>query len=152
MTDATIFPATDYHVELLLAALREEDRAELLKEYKDPRDAFARSMYRAEAFSAFSPRGRIMVIGGCNKRIVLGDVACPWLLTTKEVEVYPKIFLKRTRYFVERWRKEHKILRNYVDASYEKALRWAAWAGFEVGEPQPHGFTGDLFCKIEIRS
>ena len=70
------------------------------------------------------------------------NVSCPWLLTTNELKKHPKLLLKWTRYYVEKWNQMWPVLQNYIDAEYKESLRWAKWAGFEVYEPE------NGFCMI----
>jgi len=64
----------------------------------------------------------------------------------------PRPFLRETRRWVSAWMEHYSALTNYVDADYEKAIRWLRWLGFTIGDPEPYGAPGAMFCRIEMRS
>lgn len=144
--------AAPEHIGLLAASMREADRKEVTLFHASAEKAIERSLYKAdEAYSFFSIEGEILVMTGVTPYTVLGGVAVPWLLTANGVDRYRKLFLRGTRELVERWRGRYDLLENYVDARYKGALRWAAWAGFEVEPPQRYGYLGLELCRISMK-
>jgi hypothetical protein len=77
-------------------------------------------------------------------------VGAAWLLTSTLVDTVPTAFLRISIRELARMRRGWSELFNYVDARHTVALRWAAWLGFDVGEPQPFGVSGLPFHRIHI--
>ncbi|MBM3099131.1 hypothetical protein JRX38_14160 [Gluconobacter cerinus] len=79
------------------------------------------------------------------------DIGHPWLVGTPYLNHVPRSFLRETRYWVEEWKRNYRLLTNRVDADYTSAIRWLSWLGFEIGEPEPCGLNGAMFRTIEMR-
>jgi len=62
-----------------------------------------------------------------------------WFLGSEKVSSSPKSFLKACKFFIEAMLEMFPKLYNYVDARYEKSVRWLRWCGAEVYGPQSFG-------------
>lgn len=151
-----ILPATVDHAELLAATMREEDRAEVEAAHGvKPLEALLVSLRTSSEAWTLLRGGEVLAMGGVAPvgdtlltRDVRGQV---WLLSGTGVERNRKAFLRATRELLGKLLEEYPELVNAVDARYDRALRWVKWLGFEVGDPQPLGKEGALFCPVRIR-
>lgn len=74
-----------------------------------------------------------------------------WALTGKAVDACPFGYLRHSRAAVKCLLDYCPVLHNQIDARYAKALRWAKWCGFTLGEPvglPPYGLP---FVRAELR-
>lgn len=145
-------PTTDEHIEMLLEDIRDEDKAEAaamdtfdLKSLL--RDNIKRSV---ECWTCLVDEG-VVAIFGVIRLTLLSDSVCPWMATTNLVYKHKKAFLKCTKLGVEFWANKYKNLESFIDARYDKALRWAKWVGFTIHPAKPYGPYGNLFHKTELR-
>jgi len=67
------------------------------------------------------------------------DIGIPWLIGTKGLEKMKKFFVKYSKMILEEMKKGFKILINFVDAKYLKAVKWLDWCGFIIDDPIPCG-------------
>ena len=79
-----------------------------------------------------------------------GPVGSVWLLASNLVDEVPIEFTKVCLKELSRMREDWAVLINFIDARYEKALRWAYWMGFEVRAPIPYGRAQLPFHPIRI--
>ena len=101
--------------------------------------------------AAFRVDNKLLGITGVVSHSVMGGIGNPWLLTSIHAPSYPVTIMKETKYYVDKWSKEYDVLIAYIDSRYERALKWAEWAGFIIHPPVPYGINGELFNLIEIR-
>lgn len=144
---------TDWHMQQLAENMRPEEVAEVWASHGEkPLPAIRRSVARSlDVFATMSDDDKLLLITGCAPLSWLGGEGSPWLLTTTELPKQPRILLKQTKVFMDKWRQEYGTLINWVDARYEASLRWAKWAGFTVYPAEPFGYLGLPFHKIEIK-
>jgi len=81
---------------------------------------------------------------------LLLDVAVPWLLTSNAIEKHKKAFMRYSRMVMQQAQKDIPFMVNYVDAKYERAIKWLKWLGFTVGELEQLGTDG-FVRRIELR-
>lgn len=81
----------------------------------------------------------------------LGGEGNPWLVTTEAVnKISPLAFARIYQDEVIRMINIFPQLANYVDASYNKAIRLLDIVGFSLGEPEPMGKNGEMFIRFEM--
>jgi hypothetical protein len=73
-----------------------------------------------------------------------------WALGTNVCDEAPLSMVKVGRSVVQDFLSRYPRLENYCAADYEKSIRWLKKLGFTIGDPEPHGVHGELFCKISI--
>lgn len=73
-----------------------------------------------------------------------------WLLTTRVVERFPKLFWRASLILLEALLKEWDVLYNYMDVRHSKAIRWGWRLGFQFEEPESCGLNGEDFVKFTI--
>jgi len=92
--------------------------------------------------------GRLVGVFGVVPMHDIYNTGIPWLLTTGN---FARPLLKATHKVIAILLEEFDVLENYIDARYEKSLRWAKWAGFEVdGTPTFLGKKRLPFYKVRI--
>jgi hypothetical protein len=83
----------------------------------------------------------------------LSRVGVVWLLGTDGLDKIKKFFMSISKPIIEEMAKGFDVLFNYVDARYEKTLRWLKWCGFTIDEPRPYGVLDLPFhlCYMEVQ-
>lgn len=77
---------------------------------------------------------------------------CVWMLSSTLVERRARDFIRACRPEIAKLLEEWDELRNFISARNTLALRWAEWAGFQIGEPIPYGVQQQPFHPVRIRS
>lgn len=131
--------------------IRQDDRQELIAAGLDVASAISFSVTYSDEATTHLMDDEVVCIMGVRKESVLGDKACPWLLTAQAIEKYPIKFIKESKLVVEEWLSRYPILENYVDSRYKRALKWAEHVGFNIEYPVPYGPYGLPFNKIVAR-
>ncbi len=78
--------------------------------------------------------------------------AAPWFLGDERVVRGRKYFLKNSRRFAARWRRQFPLLENYVHPDNKLSIRYLKWCGFEFGEPEPFGVNGELCLPFYLET
>ena len=142
-----IVKALPEHAALLDAVAREEDRRECAAYAGETvGEALARSLKSATvAWSAFDGR-EIVACWGVSPISVLRSIGGVWLLTGTGVERHRKAFLRGSRLFLDEMLKIYDLLVAMVDASYDRAVRWARSIGFDLDGPRAYaGMDGEFY-------
>lgn len=143
---------TILHIAKLIKDMRDEEIAEIWASHGvRPEDIILYLTESSRDVSTVLYKGKVLCITGIVPFSLISDVASPWLLTTNEMKKYPRILLKGTKFFLDKWKKEYRILENQVDARYTASLRWAKWAGFTIYDAEPYGYLQLPFHRIQIR-
>jgi hypothetical protein len=127
--------------------IRQADRDEILASCGlPPAMGIAMSIAASEIGWAAELLGEtVAVFGACRA----GDGSgVPWLIATDEIERHPVHFYRMSRVFIGEIKSRFGYLENWVDARNRLSLRWLAWAGFAVREPEPWGRGGMSFRRI----
>ena len=147
-----IVPATEAHALVLSRTLRAADAREIMAIGSDP-EWMVLEAWRGSLFA--------------NVALVNGDVAGvwglfptddpnlgqPWFLTAPCIEGLSVVaFARCYRAEVKTMLKVRPRLENFVDVSYDGAVRMIALAGFRLDEPKPYGPLGSLFRRFEMRT
>ena len=155
-THYQIVPAGAADVAAIAAQLRGPDRAELYASTGmiDAAAAIAQSV----ALSAGSNPGprvgqangvSVCIFGVAPANLVAGT-GCPWMVGTDLLEPHARHFLRACGGVVMEMRADYRILRNWVDARNELAIKWLQWLGFTLQPAQPHGPFGLDFHAFEM--
>ena len=144
--------ATAEDAQYIAAHLREEDRQEILALAECPPGAMvSASFHGSEACFTGTLDGEPVLIFGAGRSSVFSDKAEVWALGTRGCDRAPKAMVKYGRRIVREFLEYFPELENYCDARYTKSLRWLKLMGFTIGEPEPYGAKGNLFCKLSIK-
>lgn len=151
MASVEIVPSEAPHVAMLAAAMREADAREVTILGLDPRkmlwNSYRRGVIRKTAFVD----GQIAAMWGCAGSL-LGHTGQPYLATGNAVNlISPIAFARIYRREVAEMKKMFPVLENYVDATYNGAVRMLELAGFRIGDAVPVGPNNAPFRRFEIR-
>jgi hypothetical protein len=150
-SELELVPVTEAHVLELSAHLRAEDADEGRRSHGlEPLDLLQLAVSNSRVALAGLIGERVACITGVGQTDHTGE-ACVWLLTGDAVNADPRAFLRACRPALAKFLELCPVLYNAIDARYPRAVRWAAWLGFKVGEPVPFGPQGALFHPVEIR-
>jgi hypothetical protein len=152
----SLVEATPEHAEALAPQMRLEDEAEVVASgFADAREALLVSLAGSLAAYALLFDGEVAALFGVAPldETLLGTSSSgvAWVLTGRAATRHRKAFVRWSRPALALLLRERHHLVNMVDARYAAALRWARWLGFRIGEPEPFGPHGHLFCPISIR-
>lgn len=145
-----IIASTSAHVRELMGTIRPDDRREL--------EAWGftcgRGLWRSYKHGLMNHTatidGKVAAMWGVGG-IYMGTVGQPWLLTSLEVKkMSPLKFAKIYQREVKKMLKVFKYLENYVLSDYNEAVRLLQIVGFKIGDPEPAGSKGELFCKFSM--
>lgn len=135
----------------LAANMRADDIAEVEALGNTP-EAALKHAYAHSKF-AYVARKDGLVLGafGVGDSSILGNVGCAWMLTTEAAEMYAarRELVKTAPAVVLSFLEHYDILLNYVDARYERALRWLRFLGFTIEAPVK-AHTGFEFCRVSM--
>ena len=147
--------ATREHAELLAPVMRKEDAAEIKAsgDYAPFEGIMASIDASDEAWAAFMG-DEIACIFGVVQHPKDPAVGIPWLLTSNNIEKYPKKFFIASKYWLLRFQRQYPKLVQMVDARYSRALKWANRCGFAIHVPKTWGVEDRDFHPItmEVKS
>ena len=152
MTEYAVIQAVAANGDEMAANMREADRDEVwAAAHVTPKQAVRHSLLGSRDSQAGLVDGRTVCLFGVGSSTALG-YGVPWMLATDELERHQVAFLRRCRGAVEEMRRDYVMLRNWVDARNEKAIKWLGWLGFEVHDPEPFGIDQLPFHMFEMRN
>ena len=133
--------ATQADAQAMAPKLRRADYEELMHSTggKKPVEALIDSIEASEASWAVEYKGHAVAIYGIGEHKVHPNVGVPWLLSTDELDVIWKPFLKGSREVIELFSEWYPVLTNAVDINHTKAQAWLEWLGFEPDISFPVG-------------
>ena len=138
-------PATIAHAEAMIGRLRSGDAAEVEAFGLSQRDALLESVNVSLFALAALEDGVPIALFGVAADDMMGSTGRPWMLTTAEVERHKKQFLRDSRHWIENVQVMYPSLENWVDARYERAIRWLRWLGFTIHPAASYGLLGADF-------
>lgn len=147
---AEMLPVDDRLIAMTVANARMADRLE----FEAIRGLSVEQELRYSVEKSVNPRAYVV-----NGRVVamFGDIkldeqtGVPWLISTTEIDRHHRAFLTECDREVAAMRQRYKVLINYTDARYVKALRWLRWLGFHMHDAVPYGINGELFHPMTLR-
>jgi len=146
--EVVIVPTTPFHICELANTMREKDKQEMENYGVHPSEGLWYSYKNGLGNMTAIIDGEVAAIWGVGGSY-LGDVGSPWLLTSSAIhKISP---LRFARYYQKEVLKMLDIferLENYVDSSYEGAVRLLSIVGFTIGESEKIG--NGLFSKFSL--
>src|SRR3990167_10508660 len=137
MPSYAVVPATLDHAAVLAVSMREADAQEAWAACRfRPLEALTISVLASRDPKAGVVDGRVACMFGVAIPSLLG-MARPWLLGSNELPRHSRIFLRRSRAYVEGLKVEFPYMGNYVDARNTESIRWLRWLGFNIYRPAP---------------
>ena len=147
----TIREATMDDARYIAKHLRKEDRDEILALGQMTPGAMVTTSFVGSDVSFVGViDGVPALIFGTGQKL-RSDTAEIWALGTDECFKAPLAMVKYGRRVVKELLEYYPALENYCDARYTRSLRWLRQIGFTIGEPEPYGDAGALFCKLSIK-
>lgn len=152
MPDYRITRATEQHVDAMAPNVRQADINELAAASGNaPREALMQGLNASGGYAwAGLADDEVVCIFGVAPLNLLSDVGIPWMLGTPLIEKHSRVFLRRSKKYVEAMRERYGRLYNFVDDRNDAAKQWLAWLGFTLHEPEPYGVSGLPFRKFEM--
>ena len=148
--EVEIRPATLADVRYVASNLRDSDRAEIEALGLRPSFGVRSSFEESDEVYTGTVDGKPAMIFGVGGAM-LSDETSIWALGTPLCDKVPVSMVRLGRKVVRAFLESYPVLANYCDARYEKTIKWLRMLGFHVGEPEPYGEKGALFCKLEIK-
>jgi len=139
MADVVMVPTTAAHIREIKKTIRDKDRAEIESFGISCAKGLWRSYKHGMGNQTAIINGHVAAIwgvGGCY----IGNVGAPWLMTSKYIAlISPLRFARLYQQEVYKMLNMFPYLENYVDASYEEAVRLLSIVGFTIGDPERIG-------------
>lgn len=148
--EGSAVPVEPWHVQELLADVRDEDRLEFEAVAGLPVDQEVnRALGMSESSCALVIAGKVAVLFGCMR---LDDrIGIPWMISSHHLTKHPRSFLWHCNHEISLMRQRYVLLLNYTDARYTAALKWMRWCGFEQHPVEPYGVNGELFHPFTMK-
>ena len=83
---------------------------------------------------------------------LISSSGSPWMLGTDLIEKKQRIFLRRSKPWLDDIRKDYKHLENHVDERNTLSVKWLKWLGFEMDKAAPYGVNGEPFHKFTMET
>lgn len=151
MTSYALVRATQAHVDQLVADMRDEDAAECAAFGLTPAQALSRCLASRNTLAGVADDKTVAIFG-----LRTGDyhprLSLIWLLSSREANAHKIAFARWSKAFVDDKKHTHKWMGNFVDARYEKSVKWLKWLGFEIRPAIPLAPHGFMFHWFEMRS
>jgi hypothetical protein len=142
-------PATREDALYIAKHLRDDDTREVKAAGMSPESAVLLSFAGSDTREVCCVEGKPALIYGAMSPLH-SDVAAVWALGTPDCDAISFAMVKRGRAAVRSLLDQYPRLENYCIADYEKSIRWLRLLGFAIGDPEPYGVNGELFCKLSI--
>lgn len=144
---------TQEHIEYLAKNMSELDTQEVWAAgHATPLEALKFSVMVSRDTKVWLGDGEVVCICGIGNSTLISDVGSPWMLASEDLKRFSKQFLRESKRFMAKAKKEHRLLLNYVDARNKPSVKWLKWLGFELLPAEPYGVDGLPFHRFEMRS
>jgi len=149
-SEGEIKVATREETEFVIQNMRAQDRREVM----DSHGVFGLNLLRDAADWGDARVGKvgddILCLFGVTPMTIVGGGGIPWMISTDAIRKHARIFLPRSKQWVDEQLEEYGYLTNYVDERNTVAKRWLKWLGFTLAEPVPYGLRKLPFHKFEM--
>lgn len=142
-----IVPAEYQHIRELVANLRAEDEKEMLCMGELPFKLIWRDWRNSKITRSVFIEDKIGAMWG-----VIGNIlgfGLVWMLTTKQIERGPAIFLREVRNEVAEMLEYYPVLCANIHNDYVQAWKFFKLVGFEIAEPKPAP-NGELWRRATL--
>ncbi|GAA0567449.1 hypothetical protein ACFQH5_15675 [Halomonas salifodinae] len=152
MVRAEIRPATLADADALAPRMRQADRDEIwAASRQSPGDSLRNAVRASRQPLAGVIDGELACLLGVVPQSTLGGTGAAWMLGSEVIERHPLVFLRHSRPALAEIARGFNYLHNWVDARNTVAIRWLAWLGFTIHDPEPFGVFGMPFHHFEMR-
>lgn len=150
MSRIEVVPTTPAHVAELAGTMRPADVEELAGVGYEPLAALTKAVAETPEPWTGLVDGRVCAIFGVAP--ITADEGSPWLLGSPLLLDIAIPFLRHTRRFVDAWKKQFRLLHNFVSPANTASILWLGWLGFSVAsEAQPHGPAGTPMLYFALK-
>ena len=138
-------------IDMLVANMREHDIQEV---NAATRMGIENAVKTSVNLSTYSKTGlvndELVCIWGVCPISLLSSSGSPWMLGTDLIKQKQRIFLRRSKPWLDDIRKDYRYLENLVDERNVMSIKWLKWLGFEMDEAEPYGIHGEPFHKFTM--
>jgi len=146
MTEVTVVPAQQAHVDYLRGRIRQADVDEVWRSgHQVAGDCVQRGLKQSSKCWVTLAGGEPCMIFGVAPVSVLSRTGTPWMLATDRIEDIKPSVARRSRHYVGSMMEGFDLLRNWVDFENTRSILWLKRLGFTVEDPAPYGPEGHLF-------
>ena len=146
-----VVPATNEHLEYVLANLSEANRREIVPFGRSPEDAVRSTWAHSEETWAIELDGEpVGLYGLCPTIDRLRG--CPWMIGTERLPLAGLAIVKHARPVVAGFLRKYPRLANWVDDRNQQLIRWLRWTGFAIDPPIAIGSEGALFHRYHMEA
>lgn len=147
-----VVPVRQRHLDELALNMRPEDVAEVAALGMLPWQALSKCAMASRDTVAGLADGKVLAVFGTCEMPEHPGFTFIWLLSSREADHHKMAFARWSKRFVDGQRGRHRILGNFVDARYKKAVEWVRWLGFTVYPAAPLGDQGVPFHWFDMRT
>lgn len=142
-------PANKRHARAMARITRPEDAAEMWASGKLlPEQGVRASINRAtEAWAGYVGDDLLAVFGVTDYQ---NGWAAPWAISSVHVNRHALTYYRASKVVIEHYRSQYPQMVQMISAEYHGALRWVERLGFKLRGPEPFGWQGALFCRVEM--
>jgi len=140
-------------IAILVRNMREHDKQEV---NAATRMGIRNAVKTSVKLSSYSKTGLVndelvCMWGVCPISLISGS-GSPWMLGTDLIKEKQRIFLRRSKPWLDDIRKDYRYLENFVDERNVLSIKWLKWLGFEIYEAEPYGIHCEPFHKFTMES
>ncbi len=138
-------------VAVLVRNMREHDKMEVnAATHMGLRNAVQTSVIMSTYSKTGLVNDELVCMWGVCPISLLSGSGSPWMLGTDLIKKKQRIFLRRSKPWLDDIRKDYRYLENFVDARNTLSIKWLKWLGFEMDEAEPYGIHGEPFHKFTM--
>lgn len=138
-------------IDMLVANMRDHDIQEV---NAATRMGIENAVKTSVNLSTYSKTGlvndELVCMWGVCPISLLSSSGSPWMLGTDLIKKKQRIFLRRSKPWLDDIRKDYRYLENFVDERNVMSIKWLKWLGFEMDEAEPYGIHGEPFHKFTM--
>lgn len=150
MADFIVTEATALHAADLAPRMREADTMEVWATWHaTPASALETSLSLSSHAWAGLVNGSVVCMWGVAPTSLMAGEGVAWLLGSDLIDQYRRAFVKAHARSLPAVLECYSHVFNHVDARYTKSVEWLRWLGFEIQPPQPFGFQGLPFHRVD---
>jgi hypothetical protein len=138
-------------IAVLVRNMREHDKMEVnAATHMGIRNAVQTSVIMSTYSKTGLVNDELVCMWGVCPISLLSGSGSPWMLGTDLITEKQRIFLRRSKPWLDDIRKDYRYLENFVDARNVMSIKWLKWLGFEMDEAEPYGIHGEPFHKFTM--
>lgn len=150
MSRARVVQATEEHIAVIAANVREADRIEFAALHRNAGTVMKHGLEVSTlCWTGLIDEEPVCMFGVATVGFLLPGHGRPWMVGSKGLDRHALKFLRRCKPQVQAMLDAYPVLGNYVALSNEKAIAWLKWMKFQFGEEID--ICGVPFIRFELR-